>query len=123
MKTVTKETTAESAFGKKLATPLKYSFSWKEYESNPEFIEARAELSIDEQRKARNNMLKVKARAASLTAALDAAGIARPTLDNDEQLRLKNIYDSLIANKMSHEQARETAAKVLGLTWADDDDE
>lgn len=122
MKSLSKTTKAESAFGKRLATPLSYTFSWKEYETTAEFVEARAELSIDEQRKARNTIAKTKARAASLAAALDAAGITRPTEENDPQLRLTNVYNSLIANKMSEEQARETASKILGIEWEDDED-
>lgn len=119
-----KKAIAYRAYGKKLDNPVPYQFDWSEYQSNVEQKAANDMLSDDEQRKARNTLRKTKARQAALTAALSAAGIEKPTEENDEQLRLKNMVKTIMSGKKhTMEQAREIASKTLGIEWADEDED
>lgn len=119
MKTETFEAVAEQAYGKKLDTPIKYSGSFEKYENINEVRAANDLLKDDEQVKVRNAERKSTARQAALTAALTAAGIEKPTIENDEQLRLTKMYDILIAAKKSHDEARAIASATLGIEWAE----
>lgn len=118
MKTETFEATAEQAYGKKLDTPVKYSGTFEKYESINEVRNANDMLKDDEVVKVRNAERKSTARQAALTAALDLAGIVKPTIENDEQLRLVKMYDILIAAKKSDAEARAIASATLGIEWA-----
>lgn len=118
MKEQTKTATASTAYGKQLPTPLDYTFSWKDYETFDEVKAANDALSEDEQVKVRNTERQNNARQKALTKALDDAGIVKPTLENDEQLRLREMFKVLMSSKRyTEEQAREQAATALGLTW------
>jgi hypothetical protein len=101
-----------------------FSFTWRIYETIEEMQAAGASMTAKQQLKAVNAANKQTARQAALTAALDAAGIVRPTIENDDQLRLRNMFTVLMSSKRySEEEARELAATNLGVEWADDDDE
>jgi hypothetical protein len=66
-----------------------------------------------------NARRKASARQKAMQAAVDAAGIVKPTLENDAQLRLKNIAKSLVAGGKSEAEAREIASTITGEVWAD----
>lgn len=46
-------------------------------------------------------------------------GLIEPTIENDPQLRLRDMYKLLRAGGMDHEEARTTAASNLKTQWAD----
>jgi len=111
---------AETAYGKKLDTAIEYSYTFTAYQNGDELVAAKDELTLDEQVKVRNVERQSNARQKALAAALDAAGIVKPTIENDEQLRLRDMYKVLMSSKRyTEEQARELAATTLGLTWAE----
>ncbi len=120
MKSQEKTTTTATAYGKTLSTPLPYTFSWTEYETDEELVAAKDELTLEEQRKARNNSRMANARSKSLQKALDDAKIEKPTIENDDQLRLKTVYNGFMSSKKyTEEQARKLAADMLGVEWAE----
>jgi len=118
MKTEQFTGTMENAYSKPLQTPIDFA---GEYEAFEKYAEIPANELPKEQEIVDflNNKRKANARQKAMQIALDAAGIVRPTLENDEQLRLKKMYDIFIANKQTHEEARALAASSLGLVWAD----
>jgi hypothetical protein len=126
MKQKTMKAVAKNAYGKQLATPIPYEFSWSTYENSTEMKQANDGMSDDEQVKQRNKDRKAKARQAAWTAALDAAGIKAPTLENDDQFRLREFLKVLLSSpkyKGNEEAARAKASETLGIEWADDEDE
>lgn len=116
----TEQATAKTAYNKVLETPVTYEFSWSAYDNHSEVVAAHDTLNDDEVVKVRNRERQAKARQAALTAALDAAGIEKPNLENDPQFRLAQMYKILIAAKKTHEEARALAASTLGLEWEDE---
>ncbi len=116
MKTETFEGVMEQAYSRKLDTPIKFSGDFSAFENKPEIPANLLPTDADIVDWV-NNKAKANARQKAMQAALDAAGIVRPTLENDEQLRLRKMYDILVANKTSHEEARAIAAATLGLKW------
>lgn len=119
MKTETFTATAESAYGKKLDTPIKYQVTFEKYENIGEVRTANDLFKDDEVVDVRNAQKKAAARAKFLQVALDAAGIVKPTLENDSQLRLKSMADIFRANGCSEQEAREKAAQALNLEWSE----
>jgi len=117
-KTQTSE--AKTAYGKPLDTPISYDYSWTIYQTDEELVAAKDELTLEEQRKTRNTERQNNARQKALTAALDAAGIVKPTLENDDQLRLREGFKvAMSSGRYTVEQAREVVATMLGIEWAD----
>lgn len=117
-KTATSE--AKTAYGKTLETPVAYSYDWEIYDTFAELVAAKDELTNDEQVKVRNVEHQSNARQKALTAALDAAGIEKPTLENDEQLRLKEMFKVLMSSKKyTEDAARAMASSTLGIEWAE----
>jgi len=109
---------AAKAYGKILPSPIVYDYSYSAYESKAEIDAANDNLSDEEIVAARNSERQINARQKALQAALDAAGIQRPTIDTDEQLRLRDMFKVLMSSKRyTEEQARELAASTLGLVW------
>jgi len=109
---------AAKAYGKALNDPIVYEYEWEAYETKAEIDAANDNLSDAEVVSARNSERQINARQKALQAALDAAGIIRPTIDTDEQLRLRDMFKVLMSSKRyTEEQARELAASTLGLVW------
>lgn len=124
MKQNSKTATVESAFGKKLDTPIEFTFGWTSYETPVELDAAGDGLSKEEQVRVRNTQRENRARQRAQAAAFEAAGIVRPTEENDDQLRLRNMFKTLMSSKKyTEEAARKMASDVLGIEWADDDSE
>lgn len=116
----TKTTEARTAYGKTLDTPVSYSYKWNEYPDNDTLVAAKDEMTLDEQRKKRNDERESKARQAALSAALTAAGIVKPDINNDDQVRLREFFKVIMSSKKyTEQQARELAAEQLGVEWAE----
>lgn len=120
MKNETKTGETNTAYGKKLDTPCKFDYSWKAYESIDEVKTANDLLTDTEIVKFRNDQRQANARNKAQVAALDAIGITKPTLENDDQLRLREMFKVIMANKKHTEQsARDLASATLGIEWAE----
>lgn len=127
MLTKTKATKAKTAFNKVLPSPVPYEYSWEEYESDAELVTAKDEMTLEEQRKARNTDKQANARTKALNLALTAAGIVKPTAENDEQIRLADLFKTLMTAKSKDgqplytvEKARELASSMVGVEWEDE---
>jgi hypothetical protein len=115
----TATSTAVTAYGKKLDAPINYEYQWSTYADFAELSTAKDELTADEQVKVRNTERQNNARQKALQVALDAAGIVKPTIENDDQLRLRETFKNLMSSKKyTEDEARALAATVLGLEWA-----
>jgi hypothetical protein len=111
---------AKTAYGKVLDTPIAYTYDYSIYANGAELVAAKDELTIDEQVKVRNSERQINARQKALKVALDAAGIVAPTLENDEQLRLREMFKVLMSSKRYDEAtARTLAATTLGIEWTE----
>jgi hypothetical protein len=127
MQTKQKKAVANTSFGK-AHPPLPFSYEWQVYDTTDEMVAAKDEMTLEERRKARNTEKQNNARGKALKAAQDAAGIVKPTAENDEQVRLKDVYKTLLTAKVNgqpkytDEQAREVASTVTGVSWEDDED-
>jgi len=120
------DSTASTAYGKKLDTPITYGYTWKEYPDYDTLKAAGKVLDGDEQVKVRNTEAQSTARQKALQAALDAAGIVKPTEENDAQIRLKSMFKTLMtakaadgSPKYTEQAARDLAATVIGEAWAE----
>ena len=97
---------AEAERGRGKTFPkIVYAYNWLEYqtdtpEGEKEFKDSKAELTIQEQIKVRNGEAQTKARTAALNAALDAAGIEKSDINNDDQFRLKKMFEVLMSTKL-----------------------
>lgn len=109
--------TIESAYGSPLATAIKFEGSFDAYESYDEASTANDLPSHDEQVAFVNNKRKANARQKSMQAALDAAGIVKPTLE-DPQVQLKQIIKALEASGRSTADAVKLAETTLGVKLA-----
>jgi len=119
-----KSSETSTAYGKKLDTPIKFSWEWKEYPDFATLKSAGDMLSEEEQLKTRNTEREAKARGKALTAALKAAGYEKPTEENDPQIGLKNMKKTLLTAKKpdgtplhTEESAKALAAQMLGVAW------
>jgi len=119
MEAKTESTVAKTAYGKTLDKPINYSFSWDNYSNHAEVVAANDGLTEKEIVDVRNAERKAAARQAALTAALTAAGIQKPTLENDPQFRLQQMVKILEASGKSTAEARDLASVTLGLEWAE----
>jgi hypothetical protein len=116
----TGKSTANTAYGEKLAKAITYDYKWTAYQSIDEVRAANDLLTDDEIVKVRNTERLSNARQKALQAALDAAGIVKPTIENDEQLRLREMFKVLMASKKyTEDAARELASNTLGIAWAE----
>jgi hypothetical protein len=130
---------AENAYGKPLtklkmkdgSTPpaiIKYDFEWFEYEDDQSMVDAKEELTLEEQRKVVNAARKTTARQAANTKKLDELGFIKPDASNDALVRLKSVYSGifpkLISKGMSreeaHTEARKRASDLLEEPWPDE---
>ena len=126
MKQMTGTSVAKTAYSKTLETPLPYDYKWSVYETDEELVAAKDEMTLEEQRKQRNTDRQNNARQKALQAALDNAGIVKPTAENDPQIGLRDMFKTLQTAKLpdgtrrySDEQARSIASQTLGVEWAE----
>lgn len=134
MKTLTVKGTTEKAHGKKLTDlmlkdgtqntvgSLKFEGTYEAYENYAEVVAANDLPSNEDVVKFRNATRKINARSKALTTALDNAGIVKPTLENDDQLKLQTMFDVFMSIKgTTKEEAREKASAALGIEWDDEE--
>ena len=120
MKNLKDTSVAYTIGGEPIATPVKYAFDYDAYETVEEIRAANDWLSDEEILKAVNAKRKNSARTKAQNAALDAAGIVKPTIETNDQLRLREMFKVLMSSKRyTEEVARERAAAELGLEWAE----
>lgn len=120
MKDETKTGETSIAYGKKLDAPVKFDYSWKAYENIDEVKAANDLLTDSEIVKFRNDQRQANARNKAQVAALDALGIVKPTLENDDQLRLREMFKVIMSSKKhTEEAARQIASTTLGIEWAE----
>ena len=117
MKNETFKGTIESAYGSPLATPVVFNGTFSAYENFDEMVQAQDLPSRDEQLALINNKRKANARQKAMQAALDAAGINKPTLD-DPQVQLKTIIKALVASGKDEATATQIAEATLGVKLA-----
>jgi|SRR6187431_438729 len=128
MKSKTGKSTVASAWGKKIPA-IPFEFQYDVYVDYPELEQAKDFLSNDEVVKVRNAQRKNNARSKKQTEILLAAGYVKPTLEDDDQLRLTEMFKVLMSSKLpdgskryTEEAARELASTTLGVDWAEDDE-
>jgi hypothetical protein len=128
----TLETKTETAWGKSLkdyeATPdrpvranVPYTVKWTTYENIGEVRAANDYPSDEDVVKFLNAKRKNSERTKAMNTALVNAGYPKPTLENDPQLRLRQMYAVLIAAKKTEDEARAIAAATLGVEWDDEE--
>lgn len=120
MENKTGTATAKTAYGKTLDSAITYDYKYSVYADIAEVKAANDLLTDDEIVKVRNTERQANARQKALTAALDAAGIVKPTLENSEQLQLQTVFKALMASKRyTEEAARALASQTIGVEWAE----
>jgi hypothetical protein len=117
MKTVKFDGTIESAYGNPVSPALSFAGEYQAFENIDEVRQKNEVPSDDEVVTFCNNKRKANARQKSMTAALEAAGIEKPTLETDALLRLKTLYKVFIASGKSEQEARDLATSTIGVEW------
>jgi len=106
----------EEAYGEKLAKPIPFDFEYSEYETVEEAKAAGDWLNEEKILGVVNAKRLAKSRQDKMVATRDAANIVKPTLENNEQFRLKEMVKGLLASKLYTEEeawaTAETALKV-----------
>lgn len=113
MQTETYKGTIESAYGNVLDVALKFEGQFEAYTSIDELKTANDMPSNDEIVKFVNDKRKANARQKSMQAALDAAGIAKPTLE-DPKVQFTQMVKILVTSGKSDAEARAIASAALG---------
>lgn len=113
MKTETFKGTVESAYGNVLTKPVEFSGSFEAYESYEEMSSKNDVPSNDEVLQFRNNQLKANARAKATTAALDAAGIAKPDPNSPEVLKANMVKNLMKAKGLDEATATQIVTSLL----------
>jgi len=119
------------ADGSPVVSEVEYGYSWSEYADVESMQEAKEELTLAQQLKVVNAARKTTARQAANALAIIAAGVIKPTAENDSQIRLKSVFTGIYAKNISkgmsaedaRADARTRAAELLDEAWDDDDDE
>jgi hypothetical protein len=114
------------AYKKDLDTPIPYEWNWLEFPT-PESAKADGRwLSDADILAVVNRQEGNKARQASLTEALKAAGYEKPTEANDPQIGLRNMVRTLRNAKLpdgtpryTESAAKALASQALGIAWED----
>lgn len=119
-----KQAKTGTAYGTKLDTPIAYVPKWSEF---PDFetMQAAGEAPSQAlQLKFVNRRRFNKADQAAKNEALEQAGYKKPNAENDEQVRLKAAYKLIkMTPGITEEQARQRASDMLGIEWADEDED
>jgi hypothetical protein len=119
---------AKSAYGKPLhildteskvklpkGSTLKFAGEYNEYESADELKERNIWPNDDQIVKWVNRDARNNARNKAQTIAFDAAGIIKPTIENDEMLRLRDMVKILVASGQTEDAAKVAAAAMLNI--------
>ncbi len=126
-KVVTVKGTIENAYGRKLAenkfkegfskvNEVKYSETYEEY-TDYNLVPKDEQLTEADKLKTVNDSRKANARQKAMQKALDDAGVIKPTMEDDDELKIASIVKGLVASKKSDEEGARTLAKqMLGLS-------
>jgi hypothetical protein len=109
--------TIENYYGKPLATALSYEAETDNFDGIDEVKSANEFPKDSEIVTFVNAKRKAVIRQRAMQAAVDAAGIVKPTLENDGQLRLKNVFKILVAGGTPEAEARDIASTATGVSW------
>lgn len=111
--------------GTKLAkgTELEFAGTYTEYETAPELRGAGQWPTDDKIVMWYNASARNNARNKAQTAAFDAAGIIKPTIENDPLLRLRDMMKILIASGQTEDEAKDNAAAMLKIDLSETDTE
>jgi hypothetical protein len=121
MKTVKKTGTCGSARGQNFSPVLEFPFEVNLYEKPQEVADAKDELTLAQMLKVRNAERITRARQAEQNRILDEMGIEKQDINNNDQIRLRELFKVLMSSGYYDEDtARETAASSLRLKWEDD---
>jgi hypothetical protein len=136
MKTEKFTGTMKSAFGVKLTKlkmkdgspctikKLNYDGEYKQYETKEEMIQAEGMPKDEDIVDWRNTLIKNAARAKAANAAVDAAGIQKRDMSNDDQLQLRTVFKALMAGgKKTEAEARQIASASVGAEWDDEEED
>jgi hypothetical protein len=130
MEKKTATATADTAYGKKLETPITFDYSWTSYATVDEVRAADKWPNDRKIVKMVTAMAKAAGRSAGQAAAFEAAGIIKPTAENDPQVALKDMARTLAlqknadgTRKFTDEEVRKRASLALGIEWADEDED
>lgn len=106
----------ENAYGKALDTAITFEGSFERV-TVFEAIPPKELPDNDDVLTLVNNKRKANARQKAMQAALDAAGVKKPTLEGDVDLQVKTIAKGLAASgKYTEDQATALAKQMLGLS-------
>jgi hypothetical protein len=119
MKTEAFDGVIENFYGKPLPTALTYATSYDKFENADEVRAANSWPKDSDVVDFVNARAKATARQKAMQAAVDAAGIIKPTLENDDQMKLREMARILVAAGKSEQEARDIASATLGLSWED----
>jgi hypothetical protein len=126
-KIVTVSGVIENAYGRKLdankfkeghavVSELKYSDTYEEYTDYAQ-VPKDEKLTEADMLKKVNDDRRNNARQKAMQAALDKAGVIKPTMEDDDELKIASIVKGLVASKKyNDEQARQLAKQMLGLS-------
>jgi hypothetical protein len=114
------KSTATTAYGEKLPKAITFPFDYSTYESADEIREKNDWPADDDIVDFVNAKRLANARAKAQAAAFTAAGIEKPTLESNDQLRLREMVKVLMSSgRYTDETAREMASTTLGISWAE----
>ncbi len=117
----TSKATAKTAYGVKIA-PLTYSFGWNEFTTKDEAVSLDKWPSDDDILKRLNEDAKANASSTERNKAFELAGFVKPTAENSDDIRIKDMVKTMLTSKLPNgqprftpEQARKIAADTLGI--------
>jgi len=115
MTTETLKGKMENAYGQQLPKPISFEGTVELYSSFDE-ISAEDKPTNDDILSFVNNRKKANARQKLMNDALKAAGIEKPTLEDNPELQVATMVKALLASgKYNREQADKIARQTLGL--------
>ncbi len=115
MKTETFKGTVETAYGETLPKPIQFSGSYDKFESIEEVQQKYTPTEYNDLIVgAANAASKANARAKATTAALDAAGIAKPDPNSPEVLKANMIKNLMKAKGLDESTATQIINGLLG---------
>ena len=107
----------ENFYGKPLTEKLAYDAESVKYATPDEVRQANAWPKDSEIVDFVNARAKATARQNAMQAAVNAAGIVKPTLENDDQMKLKGMVKILVAAGKTEAEAKDIASNTLGIAW------
>lgn len=117
MKTVKKTARVETAYGTTLDKPLTFDYEYQELEAN-DTIPDKEQPDDKAIRSLVNGNRNAKARSSAQNAALQAAGIEKPTLE-DPKVQFAQMVKALVASGKSEEQAKQIAGQFITVPSED----